>query len=210
MSGREWGVLGVAGAFSVAVMGWIVWSERPPAPPEAAEAPVSDARSTTALGAGAAPEASEVDPARVATLEEAAAADPDDAAARAALGDLYFEARQFAAAVPWYEEAVALDPADADAGASLGVSYFYDGRAERAVEAFDRVLAANPEHPRTLLSLGIVKAFGLQDLDGAREAWEQVLAVAPGSAESGAAREALERLGAAHGGLDAGGAADGP
>ena len=209
MSGREWGVLGVAGVFSVAVMGWIVWSERPVPPPDA-PGPAAAERSSTALGAGAAPEASDVDPARVATLEEAAAADADDAAARSALGDLYFEARQFAAAIPWYEEAVALDPADADAGASLGVSYFYDGRAERAVEAFDRVLARNPEHPRTLLSLGIVKAFGLQDLDGAREAWEQVIAVAPGSPESGAAREAIERLGAAHGGLDAGGAADGP
>ncbi len=203
MSGREWGVLGFAAVFSVVVMGWIVWSERPPAPPEAPEAP-ADERSTTALGAGAAPEASEVDPARVATLEEAAAADPDDAAARSALGDLYFEARQFAAAIPWYEEVLALDPAAADAGASLGVSYFYDGQSERAVEAFDRVLAANPEHPRTLLSLGIVKAFGLQDLDGAREAWEQVIAVAPGTPESGAARDAIERMGTAHGGLDAG------
>ena len=203
MSGREWGVLGIAAAFSVAVMGWIIWSEQPPPPLEAPETS-ADAPSTTALGAGAAPEASDVDPARVATLEEAAAADPDDAAARSALGDLYFEARQFAAAIPWYEAVLALDPADADAGASLGVSYFYDGQAERAVEAFDRVLAANPEHPRTLLSLGIVKAFGLQDLAGAREAWEQVIAVAPGSPESGAAREAIERLGAAHGGLDAG------
>ncbi|MXY16937.1 MAG: tetratricopeptide repeat protein [Acidobacteria bacterium] len=203
MSGREWGVIGIAAAFSVAVMGWIIWSEQPPAPLEAPETS-ADARSTTALGAGAAPEASDVDPARVATLEEAAAADPDDAAARSALGDLYFEARQFAAAIPWYEEVLTLDPADADSGASLGVSYFYDGQAERAVEAFDRVLAANPEHPRTLLSLGIVKAFGLQDLDGAREAWEQVIAVAPGTPESGAARDAIERMGAAHGGLDAG------
>ena len=184
-------------------MGWIIWSEQQPALPEAGE-PAPDERSTTPLGAGAAPEVSDVDPARVATLEATAAADPDDAAARSALGNLYFEARQFTAAIPWYEEVLALDPADADAGASLGVSYFYDGQSERAVEAFDRVLAANPDHPRTLLSLGIVKAFGLQDLAGAREAWEQVIAVAPGSRESGAAREVIERLGAAHGGLDAG------
>ena len=76
MSGREWGVLGVAAAASVAVMGWIIWSEQPPAPP-AAE-PAAEERSSTALGAGSAPEASDVDPARVATLEEAAAADADD------------------------------------------------------------------------------------------------------------------------------------
>ena len=203
MSGREWGVLGIAAALSVGVMGWIIWSEQPPAPPAARE-PAAEERSSTALGAGSAPEATEVDPARVATLEEAAAADADDPLPRAALGDLYFNARQFSAAIPWYEEVLALDPTDADAGASLGVSYFYDGQAERAVEAFERVLAANPEHPRTLLSLGIVKAFGLQDLDGARAAWEQVIAVAPGTPESGAARDAIERMGAAHGGLDAG------
>ena len=201
MSGREWGVLGVSAAFAVAVMGWIVWSERPVAPPE----PPPDQQADTALGADFAPEESDVDPARVATLQEAAAAAPDDAAPRAALGDLYFEARQFGEAIAWYEEVLALDSANADAGASLGVSYFYAGQSERAVEVFEQVLAANPEHPRTLLSLGIVKAFGLQDLDGAQAAWEQVIAAAPGSPESAAAREAIDRLGAAHGGTDAAG-----
>lgn len=200
MSGREWGVLGVAAAFSLAVMGWIIWSEKPPAP----AAPAADEESTTELGAGSAPEATDVDPARVATLEEAAAADVDDPTPRAALGDLYFNARQFSAAVPWYEEAVALEPDNADAGTSLGVSYFYDGRSERAVEAFEQVLAANPDHPRALLSLGIVRAFGLQDLEGARAAWQQVIAAAPDAPESAAAREAIERMGAAHGGLDSG------
>lgn len=204
MNGREWGVLGVAAMTSIAVMGWIIWSEQP-APPAAAPEPSAEEQSTTALGAGAAPEPTEVDASRAAALEEAVAADPDDAAARSALGDLYFNARQFDAAIPWYEEALALAPTDADTGASLGVSYFYAGEAERAVEAFELVLADNPEHPRTLLSLGIVRAFGLQDLDGARIAWEQVIAAAPDSPEAGAAREAMERLGAAHGGLDAGG-----
>ena len=206
MSGREWGVLAVAAAFSIAVMGWIVWSERPPEAPE----PPAERRAETPLGAGSAPEASEVDAARLATLQAAAAAAPEDAAPRAALGDLYFEARQFEAAIPWYEQALALDAANADAGTSLGVSHFYAGESARAVEAFEQVLAADPQHPRALLSLGIVKAFGLQDLEGARAAWEQVIAAAPGSPESAAAREAIDRLGAAHGGLDAGGSAGGP
>ena len=201
MSVREWGVLAVATAFAVAVMGWIVWSERPVAPPE----PPPDQQADTALGAGFAPEESDVDPARVATLQEAAAAAPDDAVPRAGLGDLYFEAGQFEAAISWYEQVLVLDPANADAGTSLAVSYFYTGESERAVEAFEQVLAANPEHPRALLSLGIVKAFGLQDLDGAQAAWEQVIAAAPGSPESVAAREAIDRLGAAHGGTDAAG-----
>ncbi len=206
MNGREWGVLAVAAASSIAVMGWIVWSERPPAAPE----PLADQQAETALGAGSAPEETAVDAARVATLEEAAAAAPDDAGPRVALGDLYFGARQFEEAISWYEQVLVLEAANADAGTSLGVSYFYAGQFERAVEALEQVLAANPEHPRALLSLGIVKAFGLQDLDGAQDAWEQVIATAPGSPESEAAREAIDRLGAAHGGLDADGSAGGP
>ena len=201
MSLREWGVLAVATAFAVAVMGWIVWSERPVAPPE----PAAERQAETTLGAGSAPEETDVDPARVAALEEAAAAAPDDAAPRVALGDLYLDARQFDEAISWYEQVLVLDPAHADAGTSLGVSYFYAGQSARAVEAFDEVLATNPEHPRALLSLGIVKAFGLQDLEGALAAWEQVIAAAPGSPESAAAREAIDRLGAAHDGPDAGG-----
>ena len=201
MSLRELGVLAVATAFAAAVMGWIVWSERPVVSPE----PLADQPATTALGPGSVPEESDVDPARVATLQEAAAAAPEDAAPRSALGDLYFEARQFEEAIAWYEQVLVLDPANADAGTSLGVSHFYAGQPERAVETFEQVLAATPEHPRALLSLGIVKAFGLQDLDGAQVAWEQVIAAAPGSPESAAAREAIDRLGTAHGGADAGG-----
>ena len=196
MTGREWGVLGVGAACAVAAMGWIVWSEMPQPPAETADRP---APATTTLGAGAAPEAVEVDDARVAQLEaQVAAADAGDAAPRAALGDLYFEARQFDEAIAWYEQAVELDPGNADTGTSLGVSYFFVGDSEQAVAAIDAVLAASPDHPRALLSLGIVRAYGLQDLEGARAAWEQVLAAAPDAPESVAAREAIDRLTAAH------------
>ena len=43
-----------------------------------------------------------------------------------------------------------------------------------------------------------MKAFGLQDLEGATAAWERVLEVAPDGPEARAAREALSRLQTAH------------
>ena len=49
-----------------------------------------------------------------------------------------------------------------------------------------------------MVTLGIVKAFGLQDLEGATAAWERVLEVAPDGSEARAARDALNRLQAAH------------
>ena len=110
------------------------------------------------------------------------------------MATLYFEAHSFEEAVPWYERALALSPDDVESSTNLGVSYFYVGSSERAVEQFDRSLQIAPDHPQTLLSLGIVRAFGLDDLDGAKEAWERVIEVAPDSNQATAAREALTRV----------------
>jgi hypothetical protein len=51
---------------------------------------------------------------------------------------------------------------------------------------------------RTFLYIGIVKAFGKQDLDGAMKAWEQAVALAPDSREGQAAKRAIDSLGSAH------------
>ena len=50
----------------------------------------------------------------------------------------------------------------------------------------------------TLLNVGVVKAFGKQDLVGAEAAWQQVLQLAPDSPEGQAAKRGLESLRAAH------------
>jgi hypothetical protein len=58
--------------------------------------------------------------------------------------------------------------------------------------------------------MGIVKAFGKQDLEGATQAWEQVMQVAPDSPEGQAAKRALDSLRAAHPVAGAGGVAQKP
>ena len=188
-------VLAGATLCSVAIMGWIVWSERQVSPPpssgQAVQAPPI-----------AAPAPRDVDATRVATLEASAVSSPEDASPRVSLGDLYFEAERFEDAIPWYEQAIALNPSDLDASTSLGVSYYYAGQTERAIEAFERSLEVAPSNQRALLSLGIVRAFGLQDLEGAITAWEQVVAIAPDSPEGVAAQDSLDRLRAVHGSTD--------
>jgi len=49
-----------------------------------------------------------------------------------------------------------------------------------------------------MLNLGIVRAFGKQDLEGASKAWQQVVEIAPASPEGQAARRALEAMKSAH------------
>ena len=190
-------MLALALACSIALMGWIVWSERP------AEAPPPSASTDGAQAdaGGRSPE-SALDETHVAALEAAAADAPDDVVSRLALGDLYFGARRFGQAILWYEAALELGPHDGDAGTNLGVSYYYAGQTERAIAQFEQSLELNPSNQRALLSLGIVRAFGLQDIDGATALWERVIEIAPDSPEGRAARDSLDRMGQAHGAFD--------
>ena len=69
---------------------------------------------------------------------------------------------------------------------------------DRALAQFDRSLVIDPAHAKTLLNIGIVRAFGKQDLKGASEVWQKVIVVAPGSEEARAARQALDGVRSAH------------
>ena len=193
-------VLALALACSIALMGWIVWSERPVESP-----PPSASTDDAQADAGGQPPEAALDETHVAALEAAAAAAPDDVVSRLALGDLYFGARRFEQAILWYEAALELDSHDGDAGTNLGVSYYYAGQTERAVAQFEQSLEINPSNQRALLSLGIVRAFGLQDIEGATALWERVIEIAPDSPEGRAARDSLDRMGQAHGAFDGGG-----
>jgi cytochrome c-type biogenesis protein CcmH/NrfG len=48
------------------------------------------------------------------------------------------------------------------------------------------------------LNIGIVRAFGKQDLEGAAKAWQKVIELAPDSAEGRAAKQALDSVREAH------------
>ena len=93
------------------------------------------------------------------------------------------------------------NPKHVNASTDLGIAYYYMNQPDRALAQFDRSLAIDPKHSKTLLNIGIVRAFGKQDLAGAAKAWQQVLEVAPDSpeaalAETGARRAPLGAPGA--------------
>jgi tetratricopeptide (TPR) repeat protein len=198
---RESLILGLAVVCSMAIMGWIIWAERPVPPVPSAVAPTDTPADEVQM--------LPLDDARVAELMSAAEADAEDLDARVSLAALYFGAQRFAQAIPWFEEALTLTPDNVEASTNLGISYYYVGSPERAVGQLERSLEIDPTHAQTLVSLGLVKAFGLQDLEGATAAWERALEVAPDSPEARAAREAINRLQAAHENTDVGSQASG-
>jgi cytochrome c-type biogenesis protein CcmH/NrfG len=189
-------IFALSGIFFGLLLGWIIGSQqagsgvRVAPPAQQAQAPASGGQTGTAPAV--------LDEARVRALTSAAEQRPQDAAVRVDLGNAYFDAERFPDAVKWYEDALRIDPKNVNASTDLGVSYYYMSQPDKAIEQFQKSLAVEPRHTKTLLNMGIVRAFGKQDLKGAADAWEQVIAIAPESNEGRAAKQALDSMKSAH------------
>ena len=182
--------IGVAGILFGLIAGWIIGTQQAaPRPSAAVEAP---------RPVEAAPRVAALDDAQVDALRSVAEREPSNAAPRVQLGNLYFDAEQYAEAIPWYTEALKLAPNDVDVSTDLGVAYYYTNQPDRALEQFDQSLRLDPSHAKTFLNIGVMKAFGREDLEGAEQAWQRVVDLSPDSPEGQAARRALESLRSAH------------
>jgi len=191
-------VIGVAGTVFGLIVGWIIGTQQAPARPfvQAAAAP---AAAQAPAQAGMPPAtAAVVDEAQATALKNIAEKDPANVQSRVQLGNMYFDAERYQDAIQWYEAAFKLSPNDVNVSTDLGVCFYYTNQADRAVRQMEESLRIEPRHLKTLLNLGIVKAFGKQDLAGAAAAWEEVIKIAPNSQEGQAAQRSLANLQAAH------------
>jgi tetratricopeptide (TPR) repeat protein len=185
---------GVAGILFGLIAGWVIGSQqtllRQPAP-----APQAAAVTATPAGSPAPPP---LDETQVNAFKTNAERDPKNVEARVQLGNLYFDSEKYQDAIKWYTEAFALSPSDVNVSTDLGISYYYMSQPDAALQQFDRSLKIDPKHAKTLLNVGIVRAFGKQDLDGALQAWQQLVQISPNSPEGQAAQRALDSLKSAH------------
>src|SRR4051812_1997971 len=184
---------GIAGVLFGLIAGWVIGSQQ-----AAPRSPAAAPQAAAAAPAGAAPRAPVLDEAQVTALKSVAEREPKNVAPRTQLANLYFDADHYDEAIKWYGDALALAPNDVNLITDLGVCYYYTNQPDKALEQFSRSLALDPKHTKTLLNVGIVKAFGKQDLQGATDAWQQVVKIAPDSPEAQAAKRALDSLQSAH------------
>lgn len=199
---KESVALGVAGVLFGFLAGWIIGAQqgqgRVPTAPPPPQAAAGGAPAGGQGGASAPQEPPRLDQAKVDALRQRATDNPRDAGARAELGNLYFDAERYPEAITWYEASLALDATNVNVSTDLGVSYYYSNDADRALAQFDRSLQIDPKHTKTMLNIGVVRAFGKQDLAGATKIWQQVAEMAPGTTEGQAAKRMIEAVRSAH------------
>lgn len=190
---RESVVFAISGTMFGLLVGWILGTQQT----SGAAAVVAPAGQQSAQ-LPATPAAPPLDVQRAAALERQANDEPTNSAIRVDLGNIYFDAERFDLASSWYEAALKINPNDVNASTDLAVSYYSSNQIDRALAQFDVSLKIDPAHTKTLLNQGIVRAFGKQDLDGATQSWERLIAIAPNSPEATRAKEALAAIKTAH------------
>jgi Flp pilus assembly protein TadD len=189
----------IATAFFGFFAGWMIGSQSARVVPSAAVPAAAQAQPQDQQPpAAGAPASKVVDEAEVQALKNAANRDPNNAEPRTQLGNLYFDAGRFDDAITWYQASLKVNPKNPDVSTDLGVSYYNLNQPDRAIQQFEYSLNVDPRHTKSMLNMGIVQAFGKQDLKAAVASWDKLIAMAPGSADAQAAKKALDALKAAH------------
>jgi cytochrome c-type biogenesis protein CcmH/NrfG len=188
---------GIAGVAFGLIAGWIIGTQQGAPRTPAAAAP--QAAAAPAQSAAPSQRAAILDENKVSALKSVVEKQPTNVQPRVELANLYFDAERYDDAINWYQEALKLTPNDVNVSTDLAVCYYYTNQADKALLQLSHSLSIDPKHTKTLLNMGIVKAFGKQDLEGATKAWEQVVQLGPDTPEGQAAKRALDTLRSAHG-----------
>ena len=118
--------------------------------------------------------------AQAAPLLEKLKADPANPELLSGVGNLYYDAKQYPAAVDFYARSLKARPSDAAVRTDMGTAFWYMGNADKAIEEFNKALAYVPDNPNTLFNLGLVEWKGKGNAAGAVAAWKKLLAAHPG------------------------------
>ena len=111
----------------------------------------------------------------VARLKE----DPKNTQLLNEVGNIYYDAKQYAPAISYYKQSLAVRPDDNNVRTDMATAYFYNGDPDTAIVELNNVLKLTPDHANALFNLGIVKWQGKADPAAAEEAWDRLLKVHP-------------------------------
>jgi cytochrome c-type biogenesis protein CcmH/NrfG len=143
------------------------------------------AQAATQAGMGSAPQAPS--PEQMRQMAEAEAApliaqlksDPNNSDLLYKVGNIYYDAQQYADAVNYYERCLKLNPKATDVRTDMATAYHFMGKTDRALQEYGEVLKIDGTHANALFNTGMVKWQDKQDMSGAIVAWKRLLETNP-------------------------------
>ncbi len=119
---------------------------------------------------------------------------PNDPALLADVGNIYYDAHQFAQAIDYYNRSLKLQPANTNVRTDLGTAYWYLGDADNAISQFQTVLKTEPTKSNTLFNLGVVEWQGKGNAKAAAASWQKLLDTNPSYENIDKVRELLAQV----------------
>ena len=168
-------LVGIAG-------GWFIRGSQSPAaaPAETASAPAPALDNTNAGAQTPTPaQMQKMADTQAGPLIEKLKADPNNAGLLANIGNIYYDAQQFPAAIDYYQRALKVEPANTGVRTDMATAYWYTGNADAAIAEFQKSLSYDPNKANTLFNLGIVEWQGKMDIDKAVATWQKLLDTNP-------------------------------
>ncbi len=122
------------------------------------------------------------------------AEDPHNFAALVALGNAYFDNRDWKKAAEMYQKALAIAPHDADIRSALGTAYRNLGLIDQALSEYQLALRNDPVNLDARYYMGIVYAYDKKDYRDAVRVWQEILNLAPNYPEAERIRSTIAAL----------------
>jgi cytochrome c-type biogenesis protein CcmH/NrfG len=105
--------------------------------------------------------------------------DPNNSDLLYKLGNIYYDAQQYADAVDYYERCLKINPKATDVRTDMATAYHFMGQTDRALQEYGEVLKIDGTHANALFNTGMVKWQDKQDMSGAIVAWKRLLETNP-------------------------------
>lgn len=102
---------------------------------------------------------------------------PGDRQAQLALGNAYFDKKEFAGAIKAYQAILAIDPKDINVRVDMATAYYYEGVYPVALTQFKKALEQDPNNVNALFNLGVVY-HSLARFKDAKEMWQKASGLA--------------------------------
>ena len=116
---------------------------------------------------------------QAAPLLDSLKSDPNNPDLLARIGNIYYDVKQYPAAIDYYKRSLKLQPANAAVRTDMATAYWYSGNADTALAEFNKALTYEPNKANTLFNLGIVKWQSKNDAAGAIAVWQKLLDTNP-------------------------------